>query len=128
MFAVTRPGWTTTACRLRFGRSGGHALAGTRQASSAAGTDFARLEALRARDGKLMWRTPALGQDIFDTAAVSGGLVYIGIAGVLSGVQAFNATTGKHVWTFSLPGHGAEAQPTVANGVVYIANSDNVDN
>ena len=94
-------------------------------AGSAAGTDFARLEALKASNGKLLWRTPALGQDIFDWPAVANGLVYIGIIGPESGVQAFNATTGKHVWTFSLPASpGPEAQPTVANGVVYIANQD----
>jgi outer membrane protein assembly factor BamB len=94
-------------------------------AGSAAGTDFARLEALKASTGKLLWRTPALGQDIFDWPAVANGLVYIGVIGPESGVQAFNATTGKHVWTFSLPAsHGPEAQPTVANGVVYIADAD----
>jgi outer membrane protein assembly factor BamB len=94
---------------------------------SAAGTDFARLEALKASTGKLLWRTPALGQDIFDWPAVANGLVYIGVIGPESGVQAFNATTGKHVWTFPLPAtHGPEAQPTVANGVVYIADGDQV--
>jgi outer membrane protein assembly factor BamB len=94
-------------------------------AGSAAGTDFAGLEALQASTGTLLWRTPALGQDIFDWPAVANGLVYIGIIGAESGVQAFNATTGKHVWTFSLPASpGPEAQPTVANGVVYIAAGD----
>jgi eukaryotic-like serine/threonine-protein kinase len=89
-------------------------------AGSAAGTDFARLEALNARDGKVRWRTAALGQDIFDWPAVANGLVYIGVIGPDSGVQAFNATTGKHVWTFSLPNSpGVDAPVAVANGVVY---------
>jgi outer membrane protein assembly factor BamB len=74
-----------------------------------------------------VWRTAALGQDIFDWPAVANGLVYIGINGVNSGVQAFNATTGKHVWTFSLPDSpGVDAPLAVANGVVYAADENGI--
>jgi outer membrane protein assembly factor BamB len=58
------------------------------------------------------------GYYLSQTAGRAGGL--FGIIGAESGVQAFNATTGKHVWTFTLPASpGPEAQPTVANGIVY---------
>jgi outer membrane protein assembly factor BamB len=84
------------------------------------GTTQARLEALRATTGRLLWRSPVIGLDQ-TSPAVAGGLVYIGDA--FGFVRAFHATTGAQAWQFATP-HGVEATPVVANGVVYDSASE----
>ena len=73
------------------------------------GTPDARLIALDAATGKLLWKTvigsPRLGESAAAAPLAWGGVVYMGIAGSELGVRgrvmAFDAATGKELWRFN---------------------------
>ena len=73
----------------------------------------------------LAWVSPFLGENVFSSPTVSGGLVYVGS---LDGrVHAFDVATGKLRWLTEQ--HGAastsnDSTPAVVNGVVYICLQD----
>jgi len=84
------------------------------------GTSDARLIALDAASGKLLWKTvigsPALGESSGAAPLASGGVVYMAISGSESAargrVMAFDAATGRELWRFNtIPmGHETGAQ------------------
>ncbi len=73
------------------------------------GTGDARLIALDAATGKLLWKdvigAPELGESASAAPLARNGVVYIGIAGSESGVRgrvmAFDAATGRELWRFN---------------------------
>ncbi len=73
------------------------------------GTGDARLIALDAATGKLLWKTvigaPQIGESAGAAPLAWGGIVYMGISGSESGVRgrvmAFDAGTGRELWRFN---------------------------
>jgi len=73
------------------------------------GTGDARLIALDAATGKLLWKTvigaPRLGEAASAAPLAWGGIVYMGIAGSELGVRgrvmAYDAQTGRELWRFN---------------------------
>jgi alcohol dehydrogenase (cytochrome c) len=80
------------------------------------GTGDARLIALDAATGKLLWKdvigTPELGESAAAAPLAWNGVVYIGIAGSELGVRgrvmAFDAQTGRELWRFNTIPMGRE--------------------
>ncbi len=80
------------------------------------GTGDARLIALDAATGKLLWKTvigtPRLGEGAQGVPLAWGGIVYIGISGSESGIRgrvmAFDAQTGRELWRFNTIPMGTE--------------------
>jgi PQQ-dependent dehydrogenase (methanol/ethanol family) len=80
------------------------------------GTGDARLIALDAATGKLLWKTvigaPRLGESAAGAPLAWGGIVYMGIGGSELGargrVMAFDAATGKELWRFNTIPMGKE--------------------
>lgn len=75
------------------------------------------LYALSAATGTVIWHSSFFGNGV-TAPAVANGLVFAGSQGTYSGVAAFNALSGKRVWTS--PVGPVYTAPTVANGVVYV--------
>jgi alcohol dehydrogenase (cytochrome c) len=81
------------------------------------GTGDARLLALDAATGKLVWKTvignPGLGESATAAPLAWGGVVYMGISGSELGargrVMAFDAQTGRELWRFNTVPRGKEA-------------------
>ena len=65
------------------------------------------------------------------SAAVVNGVVYVGSDDFISAstgkFYAFNAKTGKLLWSFTTAGTPGDSSPAVANGVVYIGVRDTAD-
>jgi glucose dehydrogenase len=74
--------------------------------------------ALNASTGKQIWAEKFFR--ILSSAAVSGDVVYVGIA---NNVTALNATTGSQIWVFPTQNQ-INSSPAVAHGVVYISSED----
>lgn len=80
------------------------------------GTGDARLIALDAATGKLLWKTvigaPRLGEAATAAPLAWGGVVYMGISGSELGargrVLAFDAQTGRELWRFNTVATGNE--------------------
>jgi PQQ-dependent dehydrogenase (methanol/ethanol family) len=80
------------------------------------GTGDARLIALDAATGKLLWKTvigaPGLGESATATPLAWGGVVYMGISGSELGargrVMAYDADTGRELWRFNTIPMGKE--------------------
>ncbi len=80
------------------------------------GTGDARLLALDAATGKLLWKdvigTPSLGEGAQGVPLASNGIVYMGISGSESGIRgrvmAFDAQTGRELWRFNTIPMGTE--------------------
>jgi alcohol dehydrogenase (cytochrome c) len=72
------------------------------------GTGDARLIALDAKSGKMIWKdvvgNPAIGEFIAAAPIAWNGLVFVGVAGgdwgIRGRVMAFDAQTGREVWRF----------------------------
>ncbi|MGH8149432.1 MAG: pyrroloquinoline quinone-dependent dehydrogenase [Steroidobacteraceae bacterium] len=72
------------------------------------GTGDARLLALDAATGKILWKdvvgSPALGESVSGVPLAANGIVYVGVAGSELGVRgrvmAFDAATGRELWRF----------------------------
>jgi outer membrane protein assembly factor BamB len=86
------------------------------------------LYALRASDGNKLWGPVRIPEGAYwwAAAAYDNGVVYVvpdSTSGFNSGaIYAFNAQTGKHIWTAKLPGQYLfSSPPTVGNGMVYTA-------
>jgi outer membrane protein assembly factor BamB len=78
--------------------------------------------ALDPRTGEEIWRA-FTGAPIYAvSAAVAGGLVYIGSANDHK-VHAFDAATGEEVWSTATGGQ-ISSSPAVADGVLYIGSQD----
>jgi len=77
--------------------------------------------ALDAATGKQLWVQPT-GGDIFSSAAVANGVVYIGSTNWV--LYALNASSGNKLWNFNTGG-GIFSCPVVVSGVVYIGSTDN---
>lgn len=80
----------------------------------------AALWALNARDGSVLWGpvNPGGGLPIEGIAADSANLYVVTSDGLL---RALDQTTGRLVWSMSLPGQGqSNSPPTVYKGVVYV--------
>jgi outer membrane protein assembly factor BamB len=74
------------------------------------------LHAINAITGAELW-TFATGDNLGDSPAAAGGLVYIGS---LDNVYALNARTGDLIWTFDVGLGGVESAPAVVNGILYL--------
>jgi alcohol dehydrogenase (cytochrome c) len=80
------------------------------------GTGDARLIALDAATGKLLWKdvigTPRLGESVSGVPLAWNGVVYIGVAGSESGIRgrvaAYDARTGRELWRFNTIPTGKE--------------------
>jgi alcohol dehydrogenase (cytochrome c) len=80
------------------------------------GTGDARLLALDAADGKLLWKTvigsPRVGESATAAPLAWGGVVYMAIAGSELGargrVMAYDAQTGRELWRFNTIPMGKE--------------------
>jgi alcohol dehydrogenase (cytochrome c) len=80
------------------------------------GTGDARLIALDAANGKLLWKTvignPGLGESATAAPLAWGGVVYMGIGGSELGargrVMAYDAETGRELWRFNTIPMGKE--------------------
>jgi PQQ-dependent dehydrogenase (methanol/ethanol family) len=80
------------------------------------GTGDARLIALDASTGKLLWKTvigaPGLGESATAAPLAWGGVVYMGISGSELGargrVMAYDAPTGRELWRFNTIPIGTE--------------------
>jgi outer membrane protein assembly factor BamB len=78
--------------------------------------------ALDASAGNQLWNYSVSGINtrILSSAAVSNGVVYLGISNV---VYAINASTGSQIWDFPTQNQ-INSSPTVFNGTVYIGSQD----
>jgi alcohol dehydrogenase (cytochrome c) len=84
------------------------------------GTGDARLLALDAATGKLLWKdvigTPRLGEGAQGVPLAANGIVYLGISGSESGIRgrvmAFDAQSGRELWRFNTIPMGAERGAT----------------
>ncbi|HEY2704843.1 MAG TPA: PQQ-binding-like beta-propeller repeat protein [Candidatus Dormibacteraeota bacterium] len=74
------------------------------------------LYALSAATGSVVWQSTHLGP-VITAPAVANGLVIAGAAGTYAGLAAFDAATGRRVWSAN---EFVQDPPTVANGVVYV--------
>jgi len=80
------------------------------------GTGDARLIALDAATGKLLWKdvigTSSLGESVSGVPLAANGIVYIGIAGSESGIRgrvmAYDAQSGRELWRFNTIPLGTE--------------------
>jgi alcohol dehydrogenase (cytochrome c) len=80
------------------------------------GTGDARLLALDAATGKLLWKdvigAPRLGENASAAPLAAGGVVYMGIGGSELGargrVMAYDAVTGRELWRFNTVPMGSE--------------------
>ena len=68
-----------------------------------------------------MWS--ALIGDVFSTAAVANGVVYLGSPNF--NVYAFDAISGRMLWT-AVTDSPVQSEPVVANGVLYVTASGSV--
>jgi outer membrane protein assembly factor BamB len=76
------------------------------------GSDDHNVYALNASTGAKLWSHDA-GSNVYTSPAVANGVVYVGS---LSGIHAYNASTGTPLWN---DGGSYVGSPAVANGVVY---------
>jgi outer membrane protein assembly factor BamB len=84
---------------------------------------YGALYALSASTGSVLWEAGFPGFFCCITApTVANGLVFAGDedGGTITGVSAFNATTGKMIWNQSVGDGEQFSSVTVANGVVYV--------
>jgi len=117
-----KPVWSAIPSRLTFGSAVANGIAYT------AGLYSGPLYALNATTGQQMWTAPV---NSIDMPALANGIVYIG-AGALnnpnSALDAFNAATGKLLWTTATGPLSSYDQlnsgPVVANGEVYLGAAD----
>jgi outer membrane protein assembly factor BamB len=86
------------------------------------------LYALKTSDGTLAWSFSATNDNGLGPAIVGDGKVYLGETDFPAGgfIYAFDAATGKNVWTLNL-GDGGAGWFAFANGVVYTDSSDGTD-
>jgi outer membrane protein assembly factor BamB len=83
-----------------------------------------KLYALSAATGSVLWHSNSFGNGV-TAPVVANGLVFASAQGANSGIAAFNALSGKRVWTYPDVAVGAtfdNGALTVANGVVYYVN------
>lgn len=92
------------------------------------------LAVLGASDGSVHW-TAASRDHSFGTPAVGADAVYAGTEGANGRLFAFDASDGTELWTHSFPATvvagdvataGVVAQPTVADGAVYVPAVDGI--
>jgi outer membrane protein assembly factor BamB len=77
------------------------------------------LYALRASDGAVVWTHPT-GDQVFDTATVVDGIVYV--SEFADGLMALRASDGTLLW--SRKGLNASGSLAIANGDIYVASFD----
>jgi outer membrane protein assembly factor BamB len=84
------------------------------------------LNALKASDGSLDWSFSSING--LGPAIVGDGKVYLGETDFPAGgfIYAFDAATGKIIWTLNL-GNGGAGTFALANGVLYTNSSDGTD-
>lgn len=97
------------------------ATVGTREAVVFANGD-SHVRALDLRTGRLIWSTPLLGSSSMASAAVDGGIVYVGVS-VWTGtnpdhVYAVRASDGRIVWV--APYGNSDSSPVVAEHHVAV--------
>ena len=94
--------------------------------NQAGGAQRGLVYALRARDGKKLWVSPALGDGVHAIQVVSD-VVYVSDGGETMGlggggrVSALSARDGAAIWSVTIG--GASPAMTVTNDVVYVAHS-----
>ena len=85
----------------------------------AVATQFGTLHVLDAATGATLWsRTSATSMAALTTTAIAGGVIYFSGSAT---VRAFQASSGKQLWTRALRGHGYP--PVVADGRVYVVSA-----
>lgn len=90
------------------------------------GCDDDHIYALNAATSKQLWNySTGIGSDIVGSAAVVGGVVYVGTFGALTSLYAINATTGTKLWIDNR-GYSIYDSPAVCDGVVYLADGPEV--
>ena len=95
------------------GVTGAPSVAGGRVAVA---TGTGALHVLDAATGASLWsRASATTMAALTTTAIAGGVVYFSSSAT---VKAFQASTGKQLWTRALRGYGVP--PVVADGRVYV--------
>ncbi len=80
------------------------------------------LYAIDATNGHRVWQRPMHGQ-VIASPAVAGGVVYAAATG--GDLSAFDALTGAPLWGLHFA--GGTGSPAVANGVLYLSASGNVE-
>ncbi|VVB52131.1 Outer membrane protein assembly factor BamB [uncultured archaeon] len=78
--------------------------------------------AVNESTGIKIWCVNMSSSGVTSSATVSGGAVFFG--GLDALVLALNASTGAHIWNYSV-GDSIESSPAVSGGVVYIGSRDN---
>jgi len=89
--------------------------------------DKGQLVAIDVATGDTLWTAPgdALESDwTFTSPAVAKGIVYLGINRPAAEIWAFDAVTGATVWRSGASVSNINGSPTVADGVVYAATTD----
>jgi eukaryotic-like serine/threonine-protein kinase len=85
------------------------------------GSGHSGVFALDAKTGAKIWNyptSPGMGSSV----AVAGGNVYL--AGNDGVMYALNAATGAKLWSYVMSNVGTSSSPSIANGVLYIRNSN----
>ena len=82
--------------------------------------NFDQLVAVKEATGHLSWTFAPLGPDGY---AVAGNVVYVASEDPRFGLFAVDAATGRQIWRSNLE-YELFAQPTVANGAIYMTAED----
>jgi outer membrane protein assembly factor BamB len=86
--------------------------------------DSGELFALNASSGAVVWRQTLQGQFFVSSPTVVGNVLYVGVGFYTpyytGAVYAINALTGQVLWN-NANVHAIQTAPTVANGLVYVA-------
>jgi len=83
---------------------------------------WSNLYAMDASTGALRWTAPASGPPYTGPSVVNGVVYAIGGDGY---IEALDALTGVTLWSYFVDNTGYGEAPVVANGVVYVASSNN---
>jgi polyvinyl alcohol dehydrogenase (cytochrome) len=75
------------------------------------------LAALDAATGKVAWMQTSMGAVAYGGVVYANGVIYVGVTS--SAISAYEASTGKQLWTAMAPDSIAGG-PSVANGVLYV--------
>ena len=87
------------------------------------GSTNGRLYAVNATNGSSIWNFTVPGDVVYaSSAAVAGGVVYIGYDGNGGdgSLHALNTTTGVEIWSHTFSGYIVDSSPAVANGRAYV--------
>lgn len=77
--------------------------------------------ALDAKTGAKIWNYPT-SPGMYSSVAVAGGNVYL--AGNDGVMYALDGATGAKLWSYVMSNVGTSSSPSIANGVLYIRNSN----